>query len=87
MIEEEAIMTVRENVHQLVDTLPEDRLADVLDYLYNHDLQRSIAIRETRAGLIENLVEKALIKLPAHIMEHHTLLGWLNLRFRKYDCR
>jgi predicted transcriptional regulator len=26
-------MTVRENVHQLVDTLPEDRLADVLDYL------------------------------------------------------
>jgi predicted transcriptional regulator len=26
-------MTVRENVHQLVDTLPEERLADVLDYL------------------------------------------------------
>lgn len=26
-------MTVRENVHQLVDSLPEERLADVLDYL------------------------------------------------------
>lgn len=26
-------MTVRENVHQLVDTLPEGRLEDVLDYL------------------------------------------------------
>lgn len=28
-----AAMTVRENLHQLVDTLPEDRLEDVLDYL------------------------------------------------------
>lgn len=26
-------MTVRENLHHLVDTLPEDRLADVLDFL------------------------------------------------------
>ena len=26
-------MTVRENVHQLVDTLPEGSLEDVLDYL------------------------------------------------------
>ena len=26
-------MTVRENVHQLVDTLPQGRLADVFDYL------------------------------------------------------
>lgn len=26
-------MTVRENVHQLVDELPEDRLSDALDYL------------------------------------------------------
>ena len=26
-------MTVRDNVHQLVDTLPEDRLADALDLL------------------------------------------------------
>lgn len=26
-------MTARENVHQLVDTLPEDRLDDVLEYL------------------------------------------------------
>jgi hypothetical protein len=26
-------MTARENVHQLVDALPEDRLADAQDYL------------------------------------------------------
>jgi len=29
----EAAMTVRDNVHQLIDALPEDRLSDVLDYL------------------------------------------------------
>jgi hypothetical protein len=33
--ERESIMTVREYVHQLIDTLPEDRLADVFDYLAN----------------------------------------------------
>ena len=33
MIEKEAIMTARENAHQLIDTLSEDHLADVLDYL------------------------------------------------------
>lgn len=26
-------MTVRQNVHQLIDALPEERQADVLDYL------------------------------------------------------
>lgn len=26
-------MTVRENVHRIVDALPEERLADVLDFL------------------------------------------------------
>ena len=26
-------MTVRENVHRIIDTLPEKRLADVVDYL------------------------------------------------------
>lgn len=26
-------MTVRESIHQLVDTLPEDRLSSALDYL------------------------------------------------------
>jgi hypothetical protein len=32
-MKEGLVMTVRENVHQLVDTLPEDRLEDVLDFL------------------------------------------------------
>jgi hypothetical protein len=30
-------MTVRENVHQLVDTLPEERLPDVLELLSEFD--------------------------------------------------
>jgi hypothetical protein len=36
MIEErKLLMTVRESVHQIVDTLPDERLDDVLDYLGN----------------------------------------------------
>jgi hypothetical protein len=31
MIEERPAMTVRENVHQLIDALPEECLADVRD--------------------------------------------------------
>jgi hypothetical protein len=31
MIEERPAMTVRENVHQLIDALPEERLADLRD--------------------------------------------------------
>jgi hypothetical protein len=47
-------MTVRENVHQLVDALPEDRLPDVLDYLA--DLNGSDEIgAETRAAIEEGL--------------------------------
>jgi phage-related protein len=33
MIEERFVMTARENVHQLIDALPEERLADVRDYI------------------------------------------------------
>ena len=48
-------MTVRENVHQLVDTLPEDRLADVLDYLADlQDGDTSIG-SETNAAIEEGL--------------------------------
>ena len=47
-------MTVRENVHQLVDTLPEDRLADVLDYLA--DLNDTDEVHaETDAAIAEGL--------------------------------
>jgi predicted transcriptional regulator len=54
MIKEEAIMTVRETVHQLVDTLPEDRLADVLDYLA--DLSDTDEVNaETKAAIEEGL--------------------------------
>ena len=54
MIEEEAIMTVRENVHQLVDTLPEDRLADVLDYLADLNDTDEISA-EIKAAIDEGL--------------------------------
>ena len=47
-------MTVRENVHQLVDTLPEDGLADALDYLA--DLNDTDEVSpETKAALEEGL--------------------------------
>lgn len=50
-----ATLTVRENVHQLVDALPEACLSDVLDYLA--DLQDSDAALspETQAALVEGL--------------------------------
>jgi predicted transcriptional regulator len=47
-------MTVRENVHQLVDTLPEDRLADVLDYLADLNDTDEISA-ETKAAIEEGL--------------------------------
>ncbi len=51
----EEAMTVRENVHQLVDTLPEDRLGDVLDYLA--DLGDS---EETLSAATEAAIEEGL---------------------------
>lgn len=47
-------MTVRENVHQLVDTLPEDRLADALDYLTDLNDTDEVSV-ETRAAIDEGL--------------------------------
>ena len=55
MIEERDAMTVRENVHQLVDALPEGRLADALDYLADlQDTDVSLA-PETQAAVEEGL--------------------------------
>ena len=54
MIEQEVIMTVRENVHQLVDTLPEDRLFDVLDYLADLNDTDEVSA-ETKAAIGEGL--------------------------------
>ena len=49
-----AVMTLLENVHQLVDTLPEDRLADVLDYLADHNDTDEVSA-ETKAAIGEGL--------------------------------
>ena len=55
MIEERAAMTVRENVHQLVDALPENRLPDALDYLADlRDTDVSVS-PETQAAITEGL--------------------------------
>lgn len=48
-------MTVRENVHQLVDALPEDRLADVLDYLADLRDEDGALRPETQAAIEEGL--------------------------------
>jgi hypothetical protein len=47
-------MTVRENVHQLVDTLPEDRLADMPDYLADMNDTDDISA-DTKDALEEGL--------------------------------
>jgi hypothetical protein len=48
-------MTVRENVHQLVDTLPEERLNDVLDYLEELGEPDEALSAETKAAIEEGL--------------------------------
>jgi hypothetical protein len=52
---EEGAMTVRENVHQIVDMLPEDRLDDVLDYLAEPNEPDEPLGAETLAGIQEGL--------------------------------
>jgi predicted transcriptional regulator len=47
-------MTVRQTVHHLVDTLPEDRLADVADYLAELNDTDEISA-ETKAAIEEGL--------------------------------
>ena len=47
-------MTVRENVHQLVDALPEDCLAAVLDYLAELSDTDELS-PETKAAIEERL--------------------------------
>lgn len=56
MIEERPLMmTVRENVHQIVDTLPDERLEDVLDYLAELSEPDEPLSVETRAAIEEGL--------------------------------
>jgi hypothetical protein len=55
MIEERLAMTVRQNVQQLIDALPEDRLADVLDYLADLQDEDASLSPETTAAIEEGL--------------------------------
>jgi predicted transcriptional regulator len=48
-------VNVRENVHQIVDALPEDRLADVLDYLADLRDTDDTLSDETKAAIEEGL--------------------------------
>jgi hypothetical protein len=48
-------MTVRENVHQLIDALPEDWLTDVLDYLADLRDEDATLSPETKAAIEEGL--------------------------------
>jgi hypothetical protein len=49
------MMTVRENVHQIVDTLPDERLEEVLDYLAELSEPDEPLSAETRAAIEEGL--------------------------------
>jgi hypothetical protein len=55
MIEERVQMTIRENVHQLVDTLPEERLNDLIDYLEDLGESDEALSAETKAAIEEGL--------------------------------
>ena len=48
-------MTVRENVHQLIDALPEDRLADVRDYIADLRDEDTALSAATAAAIEEGL--------------------------------
>jgi hypothetical protein len=50
-------MTVRENLHQIVDTLPDERLEDVLDYLAELSEPDEPLSGETRAAIEEGLTD------------------------------
>ena len=52
-----AMLTVRENVHQMVDTLPEASLAEVLDYLAELSGPEETLSAETLAGIEEGLAD------------------------------
>jgi hypothetical protein len=55
MIEEGFVMTVRENVHQLIDALPDERLADVRDYIADLQDEDATLSPETAAAIEEGL--------------------------------
>ena len=57
MIERETSMNVRENVHQLVDALSEDRLADALDYLADLNNSDETLSAGTKAAVEEGLAD------------------------------
>ena len=48
-------MTVRENVHQLIDELPDDRLADIRDYIADLQDEDTPLGPETTAAIEEGL--------------------------------
>ena len=48
-------MTVRENVHQIVDTLSDERLEDVLNYLAELSEPEERLSAETRAAIEKGL--------------------------------
>ena len=55
MIEEMPAMTVREDVHQLIDALPEERLADVRDYIADLRDEDTTLSPESAAAIEEGL--------------------------------
>jgi PHD/YefM family antitoxin component YafN of YafNO toxin-antitoxin module len=54
---ERVLMTVRDNVHQIIDRLPEERLADVLDYLADLQDEDVLLSPEARTAIEEGLAD------------------------------
>ena len=53
--ESQSLMTVRENVHHMVDLLPDESLDDALDYLAEICEPEHGLSAETQAGIAEGL--------------------------------
>ena len=55
MMQERPAVTIRENVHNLVDALPEERLAEVRDYIADLQDEDTALSPETAAAIEEGL--------------------------------
>ncbi len=76
-------MTVSENIHQLVDTLPEDCLGEVLDYLADPGDTEETLSTETEAVIEEGLTTSPTLSVthvsPAPLTGHlrkSRVAGW-----------
>jgi len=94
-------MTIRENVLQFIDMLPEDRLDDVLDYLTELSEGDEPLSVETQAGIKEGLsdirhagarsgpagrpTQKRMVRRLEELVDDRTIHGCRRRSFSRFD--